>query len=158
MTDAIVTADRLREMLEDARRLEPARNISMSRSDVDDLISVLSEALALRTPSEGEVVAKLSAAVQRLIGRGNAILGYCETPEAIEAGAAQAYTNWKREADVSMALALAALAPSPQPVAEAVFISRAFDPMTAHLFTSPQPEGLGIEVKQDSQDDNGGVA
>lgn len=61
---------------------------------------------------------QLSAAIQRLIGRGNALLGYCETPEALEAGAAQAYAKWKREADASMALALSALEPQQEePVA-----------------------------------------
>lgn len=51
----------------------------------------------------------MSATVQRLVGRGNALVGYLDNPEAIEAGAATAYNAWNHEAQSALTGAVANL-------------------------------------------------
>lgn len=92
----------------------PTASANSVANDRDFVLSVLqslraaAKVRAIRGDGEADGGA-LAAAIQRLIGKGNALVGYCDTPEAIEAGAAVAYNGWKREVEAAMPLALQAL-------------------------------------------------
>lgn len=53
----------------------------------------------------------MAAQVQRLIGRGNGMVGYMMSLEAVEAGAVEAYAKWLQEVDAGLSLTSKALQP-----------------------------------------------